>query len=210
LQTSDYSKLVNKILEEARREAEVTLEQARKTAESIIEEKRLEAKRRAEDEARSIISKAEENARRIIEGAVANARIKANWAKLSEKQRILDEVFTSTKRRIAEFRQTETYRMLLESLITEGATATGGGRLDIILGADDISTRIDLTRIEQEVEKRTGKKTILSINNQAATIAGGAIIRSVDGKVTVDSSIDSIIERKRRTLEPQVAKMLFE
>ena len=201
--------LIKKILGDAKKEADETVERSRKTAQGVLEEKREEAKKKAEGESESLIKAAEDQARSIIESSIANSRIRMNWMILSEKEKIIERVFGEVNRKLREFTRTNEYDKLLGSLIEEGAIAAGGGELQVHLNSYDCQRNQALDQLSDNVEKATGVRTVLRKATDQANTIGGALIRSKDGKVAVDNTLEALIERRRKDLEPKISSILF-
>jgi len=209
LSESHHEALIEKILDDAKKEADETIERSRKTAQGILDEKREEAKKKAEEESGSLIKAAEDQARSIIESSIANSRIRMNWMILSEKEEIIDAVFSEVKKKLREFTSTNEYDKILKSLIEEGAIAAGGGELQVHLNSYDYQRNLALDQLSKNVEKATGVKTMLRKATDPTNTIGGALIRSKDGKVAVDNTLEALIESRRKDLEPKISTLLF-
>jgi len=201
--------LINKILDDAKKEADESIEKSRKTAQGVLEEKRQVARKKAEEESGTLIKTAEDQARSIVESAIANSRIRMNWMILSEKEKIIDRVFDEVKIKLREFTRSNEYDMMLESLIEEGAIAAGGGQLQVHLNNYDHERNLPLDRLSDNVEKATGVKTTLRKATEVTNTIGGVLIKSNDGKVAVDNTLEALIERRRKDLEPKISAILF-
>jgi vacuolar-type H+-ATPase subunit E/Vma4 len=201
--------LIEKILGDAKKEADETVERSRKTAQGVLDEKREEARKKAEGESESLIKAAEDQARSIIESSIANSRIRMNWMILSEKEKIIKRVFDEVKKKLREFTRTNEYDKILESLIEEGAIAAGGGELQVHLNSYDYERSLALDRLSDNVEKATGVRTMLGKATEPAETIGGSLIRSKDGKVAVDNTLEAITESRRKDLEPKISIILF-
>jgi len=201
--------LIEKILGDAKKEADENIERSRKTAQGVLDEKREEARKKAEGESESLIKAAEDQARSIIESSIANSRIRMNWMILSEKEKIIERVFDEVKKKLREFTRTNEYDKILESLIEEGAIAADGGELQVHLNSYDYERSLALDRLSDNVEKATGVRTTLGKATDPAETIGGALIKSKDGKVAVDNTLEALTESRRKDLEPKISTILF-
>jgi len=209
LSESRQEALIEKILHDAKKEADETIERSRKTAQGVLDEKREEAKKKAEGESESLVKASEGQARSIVESSIANSRIRMNWVILSEKEKIIERVFGEVKEKLREFTRTNEYDKILESLIEEGAVAAGGGELQVHLNSYDYQRNLALDQLSDNVEKATGVRTMLRKATDPANTIGGALIKSKDGKVAVDNSLEAVIESRRKDLEPKISTLLF-
>jgi len=201
--------LIEKILDDAKKEADETLERSRKTAQGVLDEKREEARKKAEGESETLIRAAEDQARSVIESSIANSRIRMNWMILSEKEKIIERVFGEVKKKLRGFTRTDDYDKILKSLIEEGAIAAGGGELQVYLNSYDYQRDLALDQLSDNVKKATGVRTMLSKATEPTNTIGGALVKSKDGKVAVDNTLEALIESRRKDLEPKIAALLF-
>jgi len=209
LSESHQEALIEKILQDAKKEADETIERSRRTAQGVLDEKREEAKKKAEGESESLVKASEGQARSIVESSIANSRIRMNWMILSEKEKIIERVFGEVKEKLREFTRTNEYDKILESLIEEGAIAAGGGELQVHLNSYDYQRNLALDQLADNVEKATGVRTMLRKATDPTNTIGGALIKSKDGKVAVDNSLEALIESRRKDLEPKISTLLF-
>ena len=201
--------MIEKILDDAKKEADETLERSRKTAQGVLDEKREEARKKAEGESETLIRAAEDQARSVIESSIANSRIRMNWMILSEKEKIIERVFGEVKKKLRGFTRTDDYDKILKSLIEEGAIAAGGGELQVYLNSYDYQRDLALDQLSDNVKKATGVRTMLSKATEPTNTIGGALVKSKDGKVAVDNTLEALIESRRKDLEPKIAALLF-
>jgi V/A-type H+-transporting ATPase subunit E len=205
----EHQKLIERISKGGEQEAENILAEARQKAFRIIEEKREEARRKAWEEMGKAVRDAEAEARRIIEAASFDGRRKAHLATIQEKQKLLDQVFEEVKNKLREFGKTSKYDQFLQTAIKRSSIVAGGGELELLMNKQDAMKDLPLRRIAEEVAEITGRNTTFKVSNEKLETIGGVMIRTADGKAVVDSRLESIIDRKRRELEPEIARILF-
>ncbi len=204
-----YDKLVSKILEDARSQAKVIIEEATNSSKKILEEKHKDAQEKARVACREILRAAEAEAENIIHRESVAAIIKARWILLLEKRKIIDNVFKIVEKRLLAAIKEDRYFQLLMRLIEDGVTATGGGKLEIVLNRSDAQLKIPLKEISRRVSSRLGIETTLEISARNISVIGGAIVQTADERTKIDNSLDSILERERRRLEPRINTILF-
>ena len=78
---------------------------------------------------------------------------------------------------------------------------------------DKYKWKIDLMNsskesIEKDIEKSTGTKTTLEIGENIDTI-GGAIVKTKNGEIEVNNTIEARMLRFKKVLRSEVAKVLF-
>ena len=117
----------------------------------------------------------------------------------------------------------------LVEMIKEAAVEIGGGDLIVLLKQEDIpkvqdklesivglikslikrEKPSDLSAIATEVSQETDVETTLEIGEPIDTI-GGAILRTRNGEIQVNNTIESRMLRFKKSLRSEVAKTLFD
>ncbi len=186
--------LRNKILEDARREADKIIEEARRKAEEIIEEARRKYEEKVRKEREKIIENAKIQAQIIRSDAKRQARIILSKAKYE----LIEEVFNKSKEVIAERKGFDIYKSI-ENLLREAFEYIEPHDIaKIIVHEKDLD-------IANKVARSLGLKADILINKE---ILGGVIAESKDGK-TVNNTYDVRLERAKTTLVPIIAKILW-
>jgi len=202
-------RLLDRIAKDAEQESDEIIAKAREVALALIKKKENEAREKAEKESKTILTQANEEADRIKKSAIAEAKIKANWTILSEKDSTVERVVHEVKEELQKFTKTKEYRSVLEALVLDGVKAMGGGDLEVLFNKNDSKLDIDLNAISEKASKELGKPTKLFASKQNAEGIGGSIIKTADGKIAIDNTLDRLIERRRKDITLKTAKMLF-
>jgi vacuolar-type H+-ATPase subunit E/Vma4 len=202
------NRIIDRILKDARAEAETILKDAKNFAETIIEKQRLSARYSAEKEAFFLLKKAENEAN-IIRGKIsAEIKRRASWVVLSEKNRLIKTVLTEAKNRLLNMQNSEQYLQVLEKLIVDAGAVLGGGMLEVLLNENDLALSLNLDKLEKEVSDRIGVETHLGLSDQQITDIG-VIIKTIDNRFFVDNTFESILSRRERVLRLKIAQILF-
>ena len=101
------------------------------------------------------------------------------------------------------------YKASLEKVITEAGTEIGGGDLIVLVKESD-ATKIkgSLTSIEKSISDKTGTPTKLEMGDDINTI-GGAILKTKNGEIEVNNTIEARMLRFKKSLRSEVAGILF-
>jgi len=202
------NRIIDRILKDAKAEAETIIKDAQKSAETIIEKQRQIAILSAEKEACSLLKRAEDEAD-IIRGKVAtDIKRKASWIVLAEKERLVTDVLNEVKNRLVNLQKSEEYLPVLERLIVDAGIVLDGGTLEVVLNENDSSLPLKLNRLEEKIADGTGVKTRLKISKQQIK-AVGVIVKTNDGKIFVDNTFEAILSRRERELRLKIAQILF-
>lgn len=197
------------ILQEAKESAESIVKEAQESAEAILEKQKQLGIKRANELTLSILKKAENEAEVDRLCKLANAKITANWTVLSKKEQLIAAVFNEAKNRLRIITQTQAYIPILEKLISEAGIVIGGKELEVILNEHDSTLSLNLDRAAREICERTGSKTKLRLSKERIKVIGGAMVRTIDGKVIMDNTFEDILKRRERYLRSKIAEILF-
>lgn len=224
--SSGADKIVSNIMSEAQGNADVNLEKAQAEANAII----AEGEKQAEAEKVKISEDAKKQAAMRHQQIISEAKMNARRAELGAKEEVIEEAFnkaTSDLKNIAT-NDDEKYIPALITMIKEAATEIGGGDLIILLkdgdaekvkgegeGIDKIKSLLkdrnkplDLKSLAKEISSETGVETTLDIGEPIDCI-GGAILRTRNGDIQVNNTIESRMLRFKKSLRSEVAKTLF-
>ena len=200
-------RIIDRILKDAREEAETIVKDAQKSAETIIEKQRQSARHSAEKEAYSLLKRAENDAD-IIRGKVAtDIKRRAGWIVLSEKNRLITNVLNEVKKRLVNLKKSEGYVPVLEKLIVDAGAVLGGGMLEVVLNEND-STLVKLNKLEKKISDRSSVDTQLKFSEQK-TKAVGVIVKTIDDRIFVDNTFEAILSRRERELRLKITRILF-
>ncbi|HDS84963.1 MAG TPA: hypothetical protein ENN97_07210 [Phycisphaerales bacterium] len=190
--------VINKILAEARQQAEAIVQEA--------SEKRDQKMRQLEDE---LSAYREETERLAVEAAedrrsrmLATARMENARAMLKAKTELLDEVFAGAEDRIARMPD-EPYKALVTKLMSQ---AVETGDEEVIVGKDEKRITGDLIK-QVNRQLGTGFKGNLRLSDQRADIKGGFILKR--GRVQVNAAVEVLVGRLREAMEMELAARLF-
>jgi vacuolar-type H+-ATPase subunit E/Vma4 len=194
----EAQKVTDKILADAREQVQQIEEQAMQKQE--MEQQQLEEQlARYEKQTKDLAKKAAQNRKQNLLSAV---RMETAKQKLSEKRKILDEVFAEAKRQLQGLGD-EQYLNLIMTLMEKGVE-TGDEQVIV----DRNETRIDHQFIKN-MNRRLGPgfKGNLRLAKDKQDLQAGFILKR--GKVKTNASFDVLIEQARQNLEIELARQLF-
>lgn len=195
----DAEQVVEKILADAGAEAEKIKEQA--DEKEAAEQARLNEQLQEYGSQTKALADRLGNEKKLHLLAAARMHIAKDF--LTEKSKILDEVFDQARQNLQNLPD-EQYRELIRNLMLE---AVETGAEEVIL--DKNETRIDEKFIRQINQKLgRGRKGNLKLSKERQQLAAGFILRR--GKIKNNVSLDVLLARARKDLEIELAKELFE
>jgi V/A-type H+-transporting ATPase subunit E len=209
LSDSSENKLVSKILKDSDEQTKIIIDEARISFTDLREEKVKEIKEKAETNCRKVLNAAKLEADNIIRRETVNAKIKTHWKILTHKRNFMDEAFKKAEQQFNLSTQQETYGKMLNSLIIEATKAAGGGNLEIFLNESDAKRKIPVKEISKTVSSELGADVTIVISKKKIGVVGGVLVQTADGKTKIDNTLEAILERSRKDLEPKISEILF-
>jgi V/A-type H+-transporting ATPase subunit E len=195
----DAERVVTKILNDARAEAEKIAKQAEENeaAEQAKLARQLDHYRKQTE---ILAKKAGEDEESHI---LAAARMDIAKQLLAEKRKILDEVFQQARQRLQNLSDEE-YRTLCTKLILETVET---GEEEIVV--DKSEKRLNQDLIDQVNQQLGSKgKGNLKLSDEKLNIGAGFVLKR--GQIKTNVSLDVLLNQARKELEIDLAKELFQ
>jgi V/A-type H+-transporting ATPase subunit E len=209
LSKSSTNKLVSKILGDADAQTQIILNEAKIFSTDLKQKREKEIKEKAETNCEKILNSAKIEAENIIRRETVNAKIKTRWNILSQKRNFVNEAFKKAEKQFESYVKKETYGAILNSLIIEAVVAAGGGKLEILMNEKDAKRKLPVKEISKEVSSKLSTNVDIIISKKKIKTVGGVIIQTADGKTKIDNTLEALLTRKRKDLEPKISEVLF-
>ncbi|MBO5965761.1 MAG: V-type proton ATPase subunit E [Methanobrevibacter sp.] len=225
--SSGADKIVSNIMSDAQAKADVNKSEAQVKVDAIL----ADGEKRAEATKVKISEDAAKQAEMRYQQIISEAKMNARRAELGAKEEVIEEAFSKATEDLTNMANTNDseYVDALVEMIKEAAVEIGGGDLIVLLKEDDIpkvqdkletivglikslikrEKPSDLSIIATEVSLETDVETTLEIGEPIDTI-GGAILRTRNGEIQVNNTIESRMLRFKKSLRSEVAKTLFD
>ena len=224
--SSGADKIVSNIMSDAQAKADVNKSEAQVKVDAIL----ADGEKRAEATKVKISEDAAKQAEMRYQQIISEAKMNARRAELGAKEEVIEEAFSKATEDLTNMANTNDseYVDALVEMIKEAAVEIGGGDLIVLLKQEDIpkvqdklesivglikslikrEKPSDLSAIATEVSQETDVETTLEIGEPIDTI-GGAILRTRNGEIQVNNTIESRMLRFKKSLRSEVAKTLF-
>ncbi|WP_406535215.1 V-type ATP synthase subunit E [Methanobrevibacter sp.] len=200
--SSGTDKIVSSIMSEAQGKADVIIQDANAEVSAI----QAKAEKTAEAEKAKILENGKKQSDMRYQQIISEAKMNARRAKLGAKEDVIEAAFnqaTGELKAIASSGEEE-YKDSLSKMIKEAADEIGRDDLIIHLNeADTNKFKQDLSSDSFEVE---GIKFTLG---EPIKAIGGAILKTSDGDIEVNNTIEARLERYKSILRSEVAEILF-
>ena len=181
--------IISKIEEDSKREVEKILSEAKKE----VKRKMKEAERKAKDDGSKILAKAEREIENWKKSQIAKIKQQIKKQILSKKEEVITESFDRAKEKLKKL-SGERYRSVIKNLIEIGIRDIGRDCMIVPSRDEDIAVARELG---------------INVSNKRINAIGGVIIRSGDGKITIDNTFEALIDRKKEGIRSEIGKLLF-
>ncbi len=204
--SSGTDKIVSSIMSEAQEKADVIIQDANAEVSQI----QAKAEKTAEAEKLKIIDNGKKQSDMRYQQIISEAKMNARRAKLGAKEEVIDAAFnqaTGELKAIAADGNDE-YKDSLSKMIKEAADEIG--RDDLIIHLNEADTN----NFKQDLSS-TGSTDSFELEGIKFTLGepidaiGGAILKSSDGDIEVNNTIEARLERFKSILRSEVAEVLF-
>jgi V/A-type H+/Na+-transporting ATPase subunit E len=204
---SGADKIVSSILSDAQSKADSIIQDAEKEAAIIVEEGEKEAVLEKE----RILENAKKQSAMNYQQLNSEAKMKSRRAELEAREEIIESAFKNAEEELEKIASTssEEYKESLRKIIEEASFEIGGGDLVLSLKEEDVAKiKNSIPAIENEIEIKSGTKTTLEIGENINTM-GGAVVKTKNGDIEVNNTIEARLQRFKKVLRSEVAKILF-
>lgn len=205
----EVKRIVDRIVHDARMEAKSILEEVQKSAEMMLEKRKALARQKAGEKASSILKRTESEVKALREMVPTDAKRKAGWMVLSEKERLVTSVFDKVKTKLEVLSRSEKYIPVLEKTILDAGIVLGGGELEVSLNERDSGLPLKFSMLAKAIADKSGKETQITLSKEKNETFGGAVVKTVDGRIVVDNTFEAILKRRERDLRFKISKILF-
>jgi vacuolar-type H+-ATPase subunit E/Vma4 len=181
-------KIIEQINKDSQKEIKQIHEDTEKQVGSIIKD----AKKEAEIESEKILSDGKIKSENIKKILISQANQDAKKDIMNAREEIIEECFSKAFHELSILKGKD-YEKLVKKLIEDGRKKIGG----------DCSLIIS-----RDADKAIAEDLKLSIIGKVEK-SGGVILKSVDGRITLDHTFDGIFRREKAKIRRKVGKLLF-
>jgi V/A-type H+-transporting ATPase subunit E len=189
-----------KIISDAKIQADKIIAQAEDKANNIIKK----GKKEAENIKNIILHRSKQEASLKKSKILTEANLEAKKIILSEKQKIIEDVFNKASESILKL-EDKYYRNIIKKMILDNIE-TGDETIFIDHSDRDKISESFIEDINKELKSK-GEKGELKLSTSYLPIKGGVVIGS--GKIRKNISLEFLLKKIREELEIQISKDLF-
>ncbi|MDQ3872580.1 MAG: V-type ATP synthase subunit E family protein [Thermoproteota archaeon] len=200
---SALERTINKVL--SQKEAELISQIDSAYQESL---NNLESSRdKIEAERTRIIEAARKQAENLKRQIIGSARLAARNQELLTIENAVNNAFEEAKKRLQALSNKDSYKELMKGIVDESISAVGGGSNEVIIECNKNDAKL-VGKIIASSELQGKNKVRARLSDQYIDVLGGIRIKSADGTMTYDNTLDSRIERLKPLIRKNIAQML--
>ena len=197
---SALERTINKVL--TQKEAELISKIDSAYQESL---NNLEASRgKLEAERTKIIVSAKKQAENLKRQIIGSSRLAARNQELVLIENAVNDAFEEARKKLASASNKDSYKTLMGSIIQESISSVGSNEVVIECNKNDAEL------VKKILSEQQGKnpKVKARLSDQYINVLGGIRVKSADGTMTYDNTIDSRIERLKPLIRKNISQML--
>ena len=197
---SALERTINKVL--TQKEAELISKIDSAYQESL---NNLEASRgKLEAERTKIIVSAKKQAENLKRQIIGSSRLAARNQELVLIENAVNDAFEEARKKLASASNKDSYKTLMGSIIQESISSVGSNEVVIECNKNDAEL------VKSILSEQQGKnpKVKARLSDQYIDVLGGIRVKSADGTMTYDNTIDSRIERLKPLIRKNISQML--
>ena len=200
--SSGTDKIVSSIMSEAQGKADVIIQDAN----AEISQIQANAEKTAEAEKAKILENGKKQSEMRYQQIISEAKMNARRAKLGAKEEVIEAAFNQATGELKEKADegNNDYKDSLSKMIKEAADEIGGD--DLIIQLNEADTNAFKQELSSDTFELEGIK--FQLGEPIKTISG-AILKTSNGDIEVNNTIEARLERYKSILRSEVANVLF-
>ena len=167
----------------------------------------LESSRgKLEAERARIVEAARKQAENLKRQIIGSARLAARNQELLTIENAVNKAFEEAKKKLQTSSSSDSYKELLKHMVEESISAVGGSNAAVIIERNKNDAEL-VRKVVSELQD-SSKLQQARVSDQHIDVLGGIRIKSSDGTMTYDNTLDSRIERLKPLIRKNIAQML--
>ena len=179
-----------------------------KSAEELSKKFKEEALKKAKDNSEKIIEQGRYIGTKERQKIMSTAEMEAKKLLLNAKEALIDEALKKAKEEYEKLRGKKEYQDILVKQVISSIAELDGK--EFIVEAHEGDGLEFTDKIISTIEKETKRKGLKLVIKEVSKDLGGVIVHEKGGKISVDNTFDSILERKKSEIRLKISGILFE
>ena len=199
--SSALERTVDKVLSQKEADLITQIDSAYQEALTNIESSRS----KLEAEYLRIVEGAKKQAENLKRQIVGSSRLAARNKELLLIDTAVNNAFEKAKLELASSNKEESYRVLITKMLEDSVSAIGSDEVIIECNKNDFDL---VKKAITDLSNDNNTKFKVKLSDQPINAIGGIRVRSADGSITYDNTLDSRIERFKPLIRKDIVQML--
>jgi V/A-type H+/Na+-transporting ATPase subunit E len=199
--SSALERTVDKVLSQKEADLITQIDSAYQEALTNIESSRS----KLEAEYLRIVEGAKKQAENLKRQIVGSSRLAARNKQLLLIDTAVNNAFEKAKLELASSNKEESYRVLITKMLEDSVSAIGSDEVIIECNKNDLDL---VKKAITDLSNDNNTKFKVKLSDQPINAIGGIRVRSADGSITYDNTLDSRIERFKPLIRKDIVQML--
>jgi V/A-type H+-transporting ATPase subunit E len=196
--TSALERTINKVLSQKQADLIRQLDFAYEESVANLES----SKTNLEAEYTSIVVGAQKQAENLRRQIVGSSRLAARNKQLVLIETAVNDAFEKAKAKLASSNKQESYKVLIITMLENSISAIGSDEVIVECNKNDLDI------VKNAITDLSKNKVRVKVSDKPINVIGGIRVRSADGSMTYDNTLDSRIERLKPLIRKNIVQML--
>jgi vacuolar-type H+-ATPase subunit E/Vma4 len=192
------------VVNEARDKAEWNVKSAQETSNKILDE----AAQKAKENYERIVQQGKQTGEKERQKILSTIEMEMKKLVLNSCEALIKQAFDVAWKKFEEFKKTKDYKEILIKQVISSIRELEGTAFVVDVHKGD-SLKISADTLKQ-IEKETKKKGVVVEIREVDSDLGGVIVHERNGKISVDNTFASILERMKNETRVKASEILFE
>jgi V/A-type H+-transporting ATPase subunit E len=196
--TSALERTINKVLSQKQADLIRQLDFAYEESVANLES----SKTNLEAEYTSIVVGAQKQAENLRRQIVGSSRLSARNKQLVLIETAVNDAFEKAKAKLVSSNKQESYKVLIITMLENSISAIGSDEVIVECNKNDLDI------VKNAITDLSKNKVRVKVSDKPINVIGGIRVRSADGSMTYDNTLDSRIERLKPLIRKNIVQML--
>ena len=196
--TSALERTINKVLSQKQADLIRQLDFAYEESVANLES----SKTNLEAEYTSIVVGAQKQAENLRRQIVGSSRLAARNKQLVLIETAVNDAFEKAKAKLASSNKQESYKVLIITMLENSISAIGSDEVIVECNKNDLDI------VKNAITDLSKNKVRVKVSDKPINVIGGIRVRSADGSMTYDNTLDSRIERLKPLIRKNIVHMI--
>jgi vacuolar-type H+-ATPase subunit E/Vma4 len=202
--------LETRLIERTMAQRDEMLEKAETEAKLLLDNGEKEAQRIKSETDRQILNIVASVLRGVRDRIIGGIELDSRKRLMITREEVFQQIYIEAEKKLKEITEDKkTYHETLVKLISEAVTSIGGAEFIVSTNDRDlIDLKKNQKKFESDLQKLTGVKMTLQLDEMPISTIGGVVVKDVSGKKTFFNTLEGRMQKAQAKLNIQLAKVL--